>query len=61
VTPFDFSRELWQEKTRLPGLSSVEHRLVTDRQKYMTMAYTALAWRRVTKFAVLAWQNLTQS
>jgi len=44
VTPYEFCRDLWHQKTRVPGLLcgvvcvilclavSVEHRLVTDRQ-----------------------------
>jgi len=46
MTPFDYSRDLRRQKTRVPGLSrgvvcvlihlaaSVEHRLVLDRQTY---------------------------
>jgi len=59
VTPFEFCRDLRQQKTRVPGLLcgavcmilclaiSVKHRLVTDR--HTTMAYTTLAWRRIVK------------
>jgi len=48
VTPFEFCRDLWHQKTRIPGLSSgivcmilclavsVEHRLVRDRQDGQT-------------------------
>ena len=44
VTPFEFRKDFWHQKTRVPGLSCgvvcvflclailVEHRLVTDRQ-----------------------------
>jgi len=59
VTLLDFCRDLGHQKTRVPGLLcgivcmmlclavSVEHRLVTER--HTTMAYTALAWRRMVK------------
>jgi len=63
MTPFEFCRGLWQQKTNVPGLScgvvcvilslavSVEHRLVTDGQtdRHTTTAYTALAWCRAVK------------
>jgi len=59
ATPFEFCWDLWDQKSRVPGLScgtvyviiclavSVEHRLVTDRQT--TMAYTALVQRHMAK------------
>ena len=54
VTPFELCPDIWQEKTRVRGLScgtvcvilhfavSVEHRLVTDGRTMM--AYVALTW-----------------
>jgi len=59
VTPLEFCQDLRHQKIRVPGLLcgivymilrlavSVEHQLVTDR--HTTMAYTALAWRRMVK------------
>jgi len=56
MTPFEYWRDLWHQKTRVPGLLcgvvcmilhftvSVEHRLVTDRQTH-DYAYTTQAWR----------------
>ena len=57
VTPVDFKKDFWHQKTRVPGRLCgvicvflclailVEHRLVTDTQTdgHTTMAYTALA------------------
>jgi len=57
MTPFEFCRDLRQQKTRIHGPScgvvcvvlglavSVEHRLVTDEQTQW-LRHTALAWRR---------------
>jgi len=58
-------RDLWHQKTRVPGLScgvvcmilrlavAIQHRLVTDGQINATTAYTALAWR----YAVKKWDG----
>jgi len=58
MTPLEFRRDLWRQKTRFPGLSYgvvcvilyglailVEHRLVTDRKtdRHTMTASTALA------------------
>jgi len=45
---------VWHQKTRVPGVALFSHlsRTTTcDRQtdRHMTMAYTALAWRRAVK------------
>ena len=65
VTPFEFRKDFWRQKTRVPGLSCsvvcvflclavlVEHRLVTDRRTrtdgHTTMAYTAQSIARAVK------------
>ena len=65
VTPFEFCRDLWRQKTRVPRLwwsilcmilhlaISVENRLMIDKQtgRHMTMgyAYAVLAWHCAVK------------
>jgi len=68
VTPFKFCRDLWQVKTRVPGLlcavvcvilrlaTSVEHCLVTDRQTHEYGIYhasMALRGKTVKLFGIL--------
>ena len=64
VTPFEFCRDLLQQKTRVPAAIvrrclcdrftvSVEHRLVT-RQTYDDGIYRAIAWRRAVKTVEIA-------
>ena len=54
MTPVEFPKELWRQKTSVPGVSCgvicmilclavlVEHQLVTHTDRHMTIAYTAL-------------------
>ena len=71
MTPFEFYRDLWHHKTRVPALScgtvclilrlaiSVEHQLVTVGQTdTLAMVYTALAWHHAVKIKQLEmWAN----